>query len=207
MSSAAAMAGLLAEADAALADHATELAASLYDQVLAIDRGNERARAGRAAAVAEALGRKATPVPAPARFIAGQTRSDAATRPNAPTGFDGSAGIAMRRVDQAPPVGAKIYFEITPPTVAPGDSFTVRAYLVNESKSALDLSDLTVTTTVNGRRAGGRLDSPVRQLAPSQRALLLVAQDVWRAETATWAMTMTVRTPVGESFTNQLTWP
>lgn len=63
-----------------------------------------------------------------------------------------------------------------------------------------------MTTAVNDRRTGGRVDARVRQVAPAQRALLPEAQDVWRADTTSWAMIVTVRTPEGESYTNQLTW-
>jgi serine/threonine-protein kinase len=206
ISSAAAMAGLLAEADAALADHANDLAGTLYDQVLAIDPRNEKARAGRAR-VAEALARGPAGAPARGRFVAGQTRADSAAAPAGPAGFETTAGLAVRRLEQAQSPGGKIYFEVSPPDVAPGDRYTVRAYLVNESGSAIDIGDLVVTIAVNGRPTGGRVDPRLRQLAAGQRGLILEAQEVWRTETRTWAMTVTVRTPHGESYTNQLTWP
>jgi serine/threonine protein kinase len=205
ISSAAAMAGLLAEADAALADHAHDVAGSLYDQVLALDPANEKARAGRAR-VAEALARGPGAVTAPVRFVAGQTRLDSAERVGGPAGFEGSAGVAVRRVEQARSLAAKIYFEVTPAAVSPGDRYTVKAYLLNEGGSAIDVGDVVVTTAVNGRRGGGKVDRRIPPLSPGQRAVLLEAGDVWRAETAGWAMTVTVRTSGGESYTNQLTW-
>jgi serine/threonine protein kinase len=204
LSSAAAMAGLLAEADAALGDHALELAGSLYDQVLAIDPSNEKARAGRAR-VAEALARPPAAAPTARRFVAGQTRADFAPSATAPAGFDG-AGVAVRRVEGAQAPAGKIYFEMSPPAVGPGERYVVRAYLVNESAAAIDVADVSATTVVNGRRSGGRVDSHLRPIAPTQKAVVLETQDVWGTETATWALTVTVRTARGESYTNQLTW-
>jgi hypothetical protein len=204
ISSAAAMAGLLAEADAALADHASELAGSLYDQVLAIDPGNEKARAGRAR-VAEALA-QAPATAASGRFVTGQTRIDSATVRSGPAGFESSAGVAARRIEQTQAPGAKIYFDVAPPTVAPGDRYQVRVYALNETTASIDLGDVVVTTSVNGRRGGGRVDPRTRRLGPGERALLMEAQEVWRAETTTWAMTVTVRTASGEVYTNQLSW-
>jgi hypothetical protein len=204
ISGAAEMAGLLAEADAALADHASELAGSLYDQVLAIDPGNERARAGRARVV-DALARPAAPA-AHGRFVAGQTRLDAPAGTAAPAGFDGAAGLGVRKIEQAQAPASKIYFEVSPSTVSPGDRYVVKVSLVNEGAAAVDVAAMTVATTVNGHRTGGALDPRVRRVAPGERGLLLETGDVWRAETATWNMTVTVRTSRGESYTNQLTW-
>ena len=205
MSSAAAMAGLLAEADAALGDHALELAGSLYDQVLAIDPSSQRARAGRAH-VAEALARPPAAVSTARRFVTGQTRADSAATASGPTGFDGGAGLAVRRLEGSQAPAGKIYFEVSPPAVGPGERYVLRAYLVNESSATIEIADVSATTTVNGRRSGGRVETRVRQILPNQKAVVLEAQDAWGTETSTWALTLTVRTARGESYTNQLTW-
>jgi hypothetical protein len=90
--------------------------------------------------------------------------------------------------------------------VVPGQPYVVRTYLVNESGSPIEVGEVTATTTVNGRRSGGRVETRVRQLLPGQKTVLLEAQDVWRTEATTWALAVTVRTPRGESYTNQITW-
>ena len=123
-----------------------------------------------------------------------------------PAGFEGSGGLAVRRVEQAQSPGGKILFEVSPPSVSAGDRYVVRAYLVNESVSAIDVAQVAVTTALNGRRSGGPVEARVRQLAPGQQGLLLEAQDVWHAETTSWAMTVTVRTTGGESYSNQIQW-
>ena len=174
--------------------------------MLAIDPASEKARTGRAR-VTEGLAKPPASVSVRGRFVSGQTRADSAATTSGPAGFDSSAGLAIRRIEGAQAPSGKIYFEVSPPAVGPGERYVVRAYLVNESGSPIDVGDVTAATIVNGHRSGGRVETRVRQLLPSQKAVLLEAQDVWGTETTSWSFAVTVRTPRGESYTNQLTWP
>jgi tetratricopeptide (TPR) repeat protein len=209
--------GLLNQADTAMEQHKYDLAVALYDEVLKRDPQNARAGIGRTGALgARAAAQAATSASAAAKpaagghtFVSGKTvaqSSDTRAAGSAPEGFQAGGEVVAHKASQAATLPGKIIFEVKPEAVRPGDRYTVTAYLLNEGNAPIQLRDLNVTTTVNGRKAGGAIPLQVVEVAPSQRATLLSQSDLWKEEFASWTMEVTVRTALGETYRNQVTW-
>jgi hypothetical protein len=61
---------------------------------------------------------------------------------------------------------------------------------------------MVITTTINGRKVSFPVPPQARDVAPQQRAILLATSEVWKEDTATWAMEVNVTTTLGERYTN-----
>jgi hypothetical protein len=199
--------GLLAEAETAFKAQQHRVALEFYEQALKVDPANERARVGRdlcAGALAQAPAVAARP---PRTFVAGRTQhSGTAAAPAGPAGFESSAGVAVRRVDQAAAAPGKLLFEVEPAAVRPGDAYTVKVFMVNEGAAALRLADATVSTVADGRTSSGAVALLAREAPPRQRTLIVSAPGQWRAETESWSLAVTVRTAGGDTYRNELVW-
>ena len=199
--------GLLAEAETAFKAQHHRVALEFYEQALALDPANARARIGRdlcAGALAQA---PAAAVRPPRTFVAGRTQhSGGAAAPAGPAGFDSSTGVAVRRVDQGAAAPGKLLFEVEPAVVKPGDAYTVKVFMMNEGAAVLRLADATVTTVTDGRPAAGPVALLAREAPPRQRTLLVSAASQWRAEVESWSLAVVVRTANGETYRNELAW-
>jgi hypothetical protein len=79
--------------------------------------------------------------------------------------------------------------------------------MLNEGSAPIQIKDMVVTTTVNGRKTSGPVPPQVKDVAPQQKAMLLsLSGNVWKEDTSSWSMEVTVRTLRGESYKNQVTW-
>jgi hypothetical protein len=66
---------------------------------------------------------------------------------------------------------------------------------------------MTVATTINGKRAGGGPVSPLaKEVAPRQKTVVLTVSDIWKEDTTTWTMEVTVKTSRGETYKNSVKW-
>jgi tetratricopeptide (TPR) repeat protein len=207
---------LLTKADEALSAQKYDASISLFDSVLTLDQQNQRAILGKSSAVqARALAQAAQAQslggvrPSVGKaFVPGKTQ--ARSPETAPTGgipgFEESAGVTVKKGTQAADLPGKINFEIEPDTVKPGDRYTVKITLLNEGNAPIQVRDMMVATTANGRTARGPVTPQVKEVAPRQRAVLRELPDIWKEETTSWAMEVTVRTERGETYTNQVTW-
>jgi hypothetical protein len=217
---AAQIAGLLNQADSAVAAGRYDNAIALYDQVLTLDPTNQRAGIGKtgvltARAAAQAASTAAAASSAGSHATAGKTfasgktvaqAGDAPTGSGGPVGFEDSPNIGVKKGTQAAELPGKILFEVRPESVRAGDKYTVTVYLVNEGNASIPLREMVVNTTVNGRRMGGPIPLQVSEVAPRQRAVLLSQSDLWKEDFTAWAMEVTVRTTRGETYRNQVTW-
>ncbi|HEU5320169.1 MAG TPA: hypothetical protein VFX28_05155, partial [Methylomirabilota bacterium] len=71
----------------------------------------------------------------------------------------------------------------------------------------IQVKEMIVTTTTNGRRVSGPVPPQVRDVAPGQRASLIsLAGNVWKEDTQSWTMEVVVKTSRGEIYKNQVTW-
>jgi hypothetical protein len=59
---------------------------------------------------------------------------------------------------------------------------------------------------VNGRAFTGPVPPLVKDVAPQQKAMLREVSDLWKEDTTSWRMEVTVRTVRGESYKNDVTW-
>ena len=205
--------GLLAKADDALANQKYDAAINLYDEVLKADPQNQRATLGKTSAVgARALTQAAAQGgshPALGRsFVAGKTVAQSAeTRQgNAPEGFEESAGVTVKQGTQPADLPGKINFEFNPGVPKPGEKYTATISLMNEGLAPIQLRDMIVTTTVNGKRSQGPVPPLTKDVAPKQKALLLSLPDLWKEDTTSWTMEIVVHTTRGETYKNQVTW-
>jgi hypothetical protein len=204
---------LLAKADEAMGKAQLEAAIQLYDEALKLDPGNSRAAGGKtsaigARAVAQAAGAGGLRGGAKA-FVSGKTQAQSVETAagNAPPGFEESAGVSVKRGSAAAELPGKILFEVKPEAVKPGDSYSVGIYLVNEGAGPISVKTMAVAIVKNGGRAGGPVPPQTKDVAPRQKALLLsTPTDMWKEDTASWQMEVTVSTARGETYKNTLSW-
>jgi tetratricopeptide (TPR) repeat protein len=201
----------LGQADAALAAQKYDDALKLFEDVLKTDPQNQRAVLGRASAlgaraVAQAAASGAAK-PAAKAFVSGKTTAQAAEASGpVPAGFEPLPGVDVKKVQGADLPG-KITFAVEPENPKPGDRYTARIYFLNEGTAPIQLRDMRVTTRVNGRAASGPPLPPLtKEVAPQQRALLRELPDLWKEDTTSWAVEVTVTTARGERYTNQVSW-
>jgi hypothetical protein len=194
---AAPVSSLLAEADTAASSGNHDAAVKLYDDVLKLEPGNDRAVAGKAkSASATASLRR--------RFVPGTTIFEGVRAGKAELRDFDTREVAIKK---APEAAAHIEFEVTPPRVKPGDSYTVRVYLLNDGPKPLKLNGLTLSTTVNGRRAsGGAAITDVKEVPSRQRTLLHELRDVWAGDVTAWLLEAQVSSNRGDSYRNQVSW-
>jgi hypothetical protein len=148
----------------------------------------------------------ALPEPPPASrraFVLERTTATSNKRVNlALAGFDPD-GVDVKR---APDVAGRLEFEVSPSRVKPGDPYSVKAYLVNDGGKPIRIKQMFVATTVNGALSAGTMPPRLRDVAPKKREVIGTFSDVWRDNTATWAMDITVTSERGDVYKNQVTW-
>jgi serine/threonine protein kinase/tetratricopeptide (TPR) repeat protein len=206
--------GLLTQADNALAGQKYDAAIGLYDEVLKRDPQNGRAAQGRTGAItARALFQAAAsggPKSGSGRsFVAARTQAQSAeTRAggSVPEGFEVTPGVTAKKGSQAAELPGKILFEVDPPAVKGGENYTVKVYLMNEGNAPIQISQMMVNTRINGRSATAPVPAQVKDVAPQQKAMLMSSRDIWKDDTTAWSMEVTVSTPRGETYKNQVIW-
>ena len=189
------MAGLLGQADAALSGRNFDAAVAAFDEVLKLDPQNARASQGKAAAQASAASYKRT-------FAPGRTTLGGKGAKVDLGGFD-TSGVTVAKVAD---YSGRIEFDTAPTRVLPGDSYSVRIYLVNDGKKPFKISSVSVATTSNGSRAGGPIEVRAREVQLRDRVMLDERTAVWAAGTNSWTLEVVVTTDRDATFTNRLNW-
>jgi eukaryotic-like serine/threonine-protein kinase len=206
---------LLAQAEQQLTAKKFAAAISLYDEVIKLDPNNQTAATLRASAVgAKAVADAAASVPtspgaAGRSFTAGSTlASSSQTRAgNLPPGFEETPGVDVRKGTQAAELPGKIYFDVTPKSPKAGEAYTVTINFANEGAAPIQVQSMLVTTVVNGKKSAGPVPPLVKDVAPHDRAQLLVLSgNYWREDTSSWSMEVSVRTTRGETYKNTIDW-
>jgi tetratricopeptide (TPR) repeat protein len=209
--------GFIATADSALAGQKYDEAIAGYDRALGVDPNNIRAINGKSAAVqARALaqintggGGGGAVRPTGKGFAPGKTvASSAETKPggSVPDGFENTPGVVVKKGSTAADLPGKINFDIDPDTPKAGERYTVKVFLVNEGNAPIQLKDMFVTTTINGKKVGAPVPPQTRDVAPQQRAVVMSTSEAWKEDTTSWQMEVTIHTARGERYTNQVTW-
>jgi hypothetical protein len=203
---------MLADAGAALAAQRYDDAIALYDKILELDPHQQVALIGRVAAVNAKGAGRAVAVPAPAAgrsFVAGKTSvspADAGPDGAFSQAFEEDRKLGVRNdVEVGRPPG-RIEFETRPAVLRAGDRYTLHVYFSNPATAPIEIREMVVTNTVNGRKSSGPVASSTRIVAPEQRALLLSLSDFLAEDAETWSLEVRVRTVGGEVYRNQLTW-
>ena len=206
--------GLLTQADNALVGQKYDAAIALYDEVIKRDGSNQRALQGRtgaitARAVAQAAssgGVKVTPgktfVPSRTQAQSVETRKGGA----GPDGFETDTTVVAKKGSQAADLPGKILFEIEPEAVKPGENYTVKVYLLNEGHAPIQITQMLMNPRINGHGVSAPVTAQTKDVAPGAKALLMSSRDLWREDTSSWSMEVTVTTARGETYKNQVTW-
>jgi hypothetical protein len=190
------VAALLGQAEAASAAGNFDQAVQRYDDALKLDPQNAKAREGRASAAGavDALRRSFSFELTTAENVKGS--------PKNLDGFE-SDGVEVKR---APQVLGRIEFEVTPVHVKPGDTYSVKVFLVNAGKKDIKIDAMNLTRSLNGARTRS-IDTPrTPQVVPKQRALLDVLGGVWAEETTSWSIEVIVKSNRGDTYQNQVVW-
>ena len=204
---------LVGQADAALAGQKYDAAINLYNEALKLDPQNARALQGRSDAVSAralvAAGSTGT-ITAPLRsFVPGKTTAtsaDVRASKDTPDGFEVTPDVQVQRATQAGALPGKIHFNVQPPRVKAGDPYKVRVYFVNEGNAPIQIREMVIGGRVNGRLSAGPVPPLASNVAPQDRVLLREMPDLWKEDTTSWQMEVTVRTARGETYRNDLTW-
>jgi len=188
------VAGFVAQADQALAANRHETAGGLYDEALKLDPRNAAATAGKARvqAVLSLAGRS---------FVAGRTLVQTEKAGKSLSGFD-NEDVSLQK---APDFLGRIEFDVSPNRVAPGVSYSVKVFVVNEGRKPIKIRSLKLGTIVNGSRS----DTPVsgaKEIAPQQRLQVAQVGGEWKDGTNAWSLEAQVTADKGDSLKNQLTW-
>lgn len=88
----------------------------------------------------------------------------------------------------------------------PGAPYTIRILFANPGAAPIEIEEMIVTTTINGRRSVGGLPPQTRSIGPKQQALLRSLSDMWRGDVKSWSLEVAVRTSRGETYRSELNW-
>jgi hypothetical protein len=169
-------------------------AAKLFEQALELDRANDEAAKGRATARSE-LG-------ALRRFVSGTTQP---VGPAAafPPGFEPGDDIKVQRASEP---GAGIEFDVLPESVRPGVAYNVKVYLRNRGKQDVRIKTLTVAASLNGQGSRSQVRARLKKVPRGQIGLLTELPGVWKDDTDSWSIAVTVETDERHTYTNEVTW-
>lgn len=124
-----------------------------------------------------------------------------------PAGFDADPNIKVETATQKADLPGKLRFDMNPVQVKAGDKYTVVIKMQNEGTAPIQIKDMILTTTRNGRKSQGAVPPQTKDVAPRQTATLLTLPgNYWEADTTSWQMEVFVRTSRGETYRNHVDW-
>ena len=193
------VAALVTEAEGAMAQGKWSEAGSLFGQALALDPGNATARAGRARA---------------ATTVLGQTRSFVPDISSA-EGAEGSVKeiddfeVDDLDVKRAVHIPGRTELEGTPVRMKPGDTYTVKVYVRNQSKKKkriIKITEMSVHRIVNGADASVPVSPTVREVPAKTRVLIATLTGPWEDDVSSWSLDVRVLTEGNDMYQNRLVW-
>ncbi len=189
-------AALVAQGDAALGEQRPDAALAAYNQALQLDPQNAQASAGRARAQAAAADARRT-------FVAGRS-----TLIGARSGKKGPAGFDAEDVEVAksPDYSGRLEFETEKRSIKPGETWSVRVFLVNDGKKDFKIQSLSATASVNGAKAPLPASAGVREIATQKRAQVAELSGTWKEGTSAWSLEVSITSSHGEVVRNTLSW-
>jgi eukaryotic-like serine/threonine-protein kinase len=204
---------LLNEAAGAMEKRQFEAAVAAYNRVLEVDPGNAVAQTGKSNAitartVAEASAGAGRPGALARTFVPGKTEAKGGEGAGGLVGFEESAGVVVKKGTQASELPGRVVFEANPASPKAGERYRIVVSLANDGAQPIQLSALTVATTVDGRRQAGALPPSATTVAPGSRAVVWQSPSelVWKDGISSWTMEILLQTTKGESYRNTLTW-
>ena len=193
------MAALVTEAEGAVAQGKWAEAVSLFGQALALDPGNATARAGRARAATTVLGQTRTFVP----DISSAEGAEGSVKEIDDFEVD---DLDVKRAVHIP---GRTELEATPLHVKPGDTYTVKIYVRNQSKKKkriIKITELNVHRSVNGAEASVPLSPNVREVPAKSRILVATLTGPWEDDVSAFILDVRVMTEGNDMYQNRLVW-
>jgi len=123
-----------------------------------------------------------------------------------PDGFENTPGVDVKKGSTAAELPGKINFDVEPNAPRAGEKYTVKVFLSNEGNAPIQVRDMMVSTTINGKKISGPVPPQAHDVAPQQRALLLTVSENWKEDTSSWSMEVSVHTARGETYRNAVSW-
>jgi tetratricopeptide (TPR) repeat protein len=146
-----------------------------------------------------------TPAPTVAPVLPGRPFRSGATTSTGPVKKDVKVPKGFEPPhDAAHP--AAIQFEMTPPEVRPGDSYTLKVVLVNNGDAPLKIKSATANARANGGRATPLSGSiQAHQVAPHEKGVVLEVSGQWPEGVNTWRLDVTISSDRGDEYKSFLT--
>jgi tetratricopeptide (TPR) repeat protein len=146
-----------------------------------------------------------TPAPTVAPVLPGRPFRSGATTSTGPVKKDVKVPKGFEPPhDAAHP--AAVQFEMTPPEVRPGDSYTLKVVLVNNGDAPLKIKSATANARANGGRATPLSGSiQAHQVAPHEKGVVLEVSGQWPEGVNTWRLDVTISSDRGDEYKSFLT--
>jgi len=191
---------LVGEGEGALMENRLTDAIARFEEALALDPGNARARTGKARTATTSLGLKR-------RFVPDIPSADGVEgRVKEMDGFDIDNDLDVRRAARIP---GSTEIEAAPLRMKPGETYKVQIYLRNQSrkkKRVIKITDLQIHRIVNGRASTLAASPAVREVPPKARLLVASIAGPWEDEVASWILDVQVLSEGGDVYQNRLVW-
>jgi hypothetical protein len=203
---------MLSDAGTALETQHYDDAIARYDEILKLDPHQQTARIGRATAVNSKVAPRTVAAPGSGRdraFVASKTSAasgDAGPDRAFSQAFEEGPGLDVRQETRPSRPPGRIEFEARPEAPRAGDRYSINVFLANPAKAPIEIGEVIVINTVNGRKASGPVTPATRTVAPEQRALLLSLSDFLPENVETWSLEVVARTSRGETYRNDIAW-
>jgi hypothetical protein len=175
--------------------------------------GRARPRTAARAEAAPAAPLAAAPAPAPVPpplpppvgggFFLGRTEVASLKRATSKVvGFD-VAGVDVKR---AASITGRLELEVEPSPERSGDPYSVRVYLRNDGKKAIQVESMKVSMIVDGKATTRPLPPKARAVLPRERTLLEELPGVWTGTPRSWAVEVEVTSKGQDVYRNRLIW-
>jgi hypothetical protein len=194
------VAGLVADAEHALADGKLREAGSLFGDALALDPDNTGALKGKARLATTSLGLTRTLVPE----IASSEGAEGKLKQM--DGFDDVEDLNVRRAARVP---GRTELDTTSAHLKPGDPYTVSVYLRNQStkkKKNIKVSNVNVHRIVNTKDSVITLAWSPIEVQPKQRGLVATLTGTWEDDVSSWTLNVRLLSESGDIYENELVW-
>lgn len=195
------VAGIVAEAQAALAGGELKEAGSLFDDALALDPDNTAATKGKAFVATTLRGQTRT-------FIPDLASSEGAEgRLKKMQGFDDVEESDVRRAVKVP---GRAELDSAPAHIKPADPYKVEIYIKNLStkkKKNIKISNVSVKRIVNGKEFKVAVDWNPVEVQPKQRALVATVTGTWEDDVSSWILEVKLlAAETSDIYENRVVW-
>ena len=193
------VAALVADAEGKLAEGKLREAGALFDDALALDPDNARARKGKARVATTTLGLTRTLVPdlASSEGAEGKIKQ-----------IDGFDDVEELNVKRAVRIPGRAELDATTAHLKPGDSYTVSIFVRNQSKKKknIKIANVNVHRIVNDKDSVVAVAWSPIEVLPKQRGLVATLSGPWEDAVSSWILSVKLLSENGDIYENRLVW-